>query len=161
LIVMSWIVDRVHSSVLADKDILSRYIREKKAAAVFAELNRITSHASSKLGIQIILNFPNKKKLLEMESLGTRDMSLVVDNSLKWFAQYPEERIRDELRKYFPNAKMRRAHPAQEGFSAEIDSGTLTVLPGAVHLWCEIDGRVRAFLDWLFPEVYGVAESSG
>jgi hypothetical protein len=64
-----------------------------------------------------------------------------------------------ELLKYFPRAQVHPAGFGYKGFHADTEIGRLNVLPGTVHLCCEIDGRDRVYLDWLFPNAYGISHS--
>ena len=43
-----------------------------------------------------------------------------------------------------------------EGIRADLDTGRLTIQRRAVHIWCQIDGRVREFLDGLFAGAYDI-----
>jgi hypothetical protein len=32
--------------------------------------------------------------------------------------------------------------------------GSIEVLPGSIHFWCKIDGRIRSYGDWMIENVY-------
>ena len=40
-------------------------------------------------------------------------------------------------------------------------AGRLEVLPGSIHLWCNVDGDpVRSYADWLMENVYLASPTS-
>jgi hypothetical protein len=43
----------------------------------------------------------------------------------------------------------------KEGVRITIAEGRLEILPGSIHLWCNVEkDGVKEFVDWLFENVY-------
>jgi len=84
---------------------------------------------------------------------------MIVDSSRKKFPKFSEDEIHRELLKRIPNARVVPVGFGHEGFHVDLKSGRLTVLPSGIHVWCEVDHLSEGFLDWLFVEVYGIANT--
>ncbi len=151
---MSWIVkdlwkeleDRRHEyePLLADPD--------GKLEAYWI-INRIASEVSNMHGLTLQMNFPPGQSLSTVESLGRRDLSLLVQRDRKKFQGVTEEELRTCFDQLNPLA-FENVGFGHEGFKVRLQDGRIDCLPSGVHLWCEITPEVLRVLDWLFEHAY-------
>jgi hypothetical protein len=46
-------------------------------------------------------------------------------------------------------------YEGKEGVRVTIAAGRLEILPGSIHLWCNVENDgVKEYVDWLFENVY-------
>ena len=153
---MSWILDEVREAILRNQDGLRVLLKEGRTFIAYAEMNRITSQVGAKYGVRVILNFPVKNEIFDLNSVAVKGVSIIVDASMKQFRRCSEDKVRRELLKQILNPSITPTRFGHEGFHADFELGRLTVLPSGVHVWCDVDLRVREFLDWLFVNAYRI-----
>jgi hypothetical protein len=154
---MSWILDEVRNEILLNQNAITTLLNDGRTFVAYEEMNRIASNVGAKHRVRVLLNFPVKNEIFNLNSMTTKGVSIIADASVKQFRTCSEDQVRRELLKQIPNASISPARFGHEGFHADFELGRLTVLPSGVHVWCDVDSRVREFLDWLFPNAYGIA----
>jgi len=155
---MSWILNQIRERIAGSRTHFDELLNDGKTYRVYHEVNQITSDIGSHYGVQVFLNFPNAKSIYDLQSIGSRGISMIVDSSRKKFPNRSEEEVHRELLKRIPNGRVVPVGSEHEGFHVDLESGRLTVLPSGIHLWCDVDDLSGKFLDWLFVEVYGITK---
>jgi hypothetical protein len=85
-------------------------------------------------------------------------VGIVVDKFRRTFP-IPRDKVKQQAEQMLgPEAKAQDAYmyEGKEGVKVVMPGGgRLEVLPGSIHLWCNVDGdSVRAYADWLMENVY-------
>jgi len=151
---LSWIIDAVRDEILKRRNEIQPLLDQGRNLRAYEELNRIAAEAGAKFNVGVLLNYPIKSQVRELETVALRNVSIFVDKARKDFTGKDEDQIKERVRQILPESTFAPIDSKHKGFHADLNSGRITVLPGAVHLWCVIDDGVRSFLDWLFVEVY-------
>ncbi len=154
---MSWVLDQVRNEILQNRYAIGSLLNSGRTYVAYEEMSRISSQVGARFGVQVLLNFPDKREIFDLKSVAMKGVSIIVDVSVKQFRRCTEDQVRQHLLKQIPNATISPARFGHEGFHADFELGRFTVLPSGVHVWCEVDSRVREFLDWLFPSAYGIS----
>jgi len=123
----------------------------------FKQINQLAYSASSKYGIVLQLHFPDSKKIADANSYGNENLSIVVDPKRKQFP-IPRDSIKEKAREFLVEVETTDAYmyEGKEGVKIFLQKGRIDILPGSVHMWCQIDDNVRKFVDWLMIYCYGV-----
>jgi hypothetical protein len=45
-------------------------------------------------------------------------------------------------------------YKGKEGVKITFPRGRIEILPGSIHVWCQIDEKVKRYCDWLMQNVY-------
>lgn len=124
---------------------------------VFKHINSIGYAIGSKYGVLVQLHFPDPEKIGTVESYGNENLSIVVDPQRKRFP-IPRESIKEKAVEFLGqvNTKDAYMYEGKEGVRVFLEDGRIDILPGSLHLWCEIDDAVRKFVDWLLLFCYGI-----
>jgi hypothetical protein len=102
------------------------------------------------------VHFPDSKKITDIDSYGTENISVVIDKFQKKFS-VPKEDIKRKAVDFFgTNIQIQDAYmyEGKEGLRIIRENGRIEILPGSVHLWCKLDESVRSYVDWLMDIVY-------
>ena len=139
---------RYHRSQL-EKDLA------KSPNLAYQQINQISNFVGSRFQISLQLHFPNSSKIREVNSYGTENIGIVVDKFRKTFP-ISRETIKLKAEETLGVIKALDAYmyEGKEGLKIIMDSGRIEILPGSVHLWCNIDENVKSFMDWLMDEIY-------
>ena len=139
---------RYHRSKL-EKDLA------KSPNVAFQQINQISNFVGSRFQISLQLHFPNSSKIRDVNSYGTENIGIVVDKFRKTFP-ISREIIKQKAKETLGVIKALDAYmyEGKEGLKIIMDSGRIEILPGSVHLWCNIDENVKSFMDWLMDEIY-------
>jgi hypothetical protein len=123
----------------------------------FKQINQFAYSASVKHGIVLQLHFPDPKKIADANSYGNENLSIVVDPKRKRFP-IPRDSIKEKAREFLGEVETKDAYmyEGKEGVKIFLQKGRIDILPGSVHMWCQIDDNVRKFADWLMIYCYGV-----
>jgi len=123
----------------------------------FAQINQIASSVSAKYGVILQLHFPDSRKITDTNSYGTENLSIVVDPQRKRFP-IPRDSIKERAREFLGEVETKDAYmyEGKEGAKVFLQNGRIDILPGSLHIWCQIDNNIRKFVDWLLIYCYGV-----
>ena len=153
---MSWIVQDLWQDLEKHREKYEHYLEEGKFEA-FAAINRIASEVAGKWGVFLQVNFPPGRSM-QMGKVGHRDLSILVHKERRSFQEVTQDELKEAFRLLDP-VSYDNAGFGYEGFEVKLASGRIDILPGGVHLWCEITLEILRFLDWLFINAYGLKPS--
>ena len=148
----------IHSDLLYNLS-YHRHKLEKDLAkspnVAYQQINQISNFVGSRFQISLQLHFPNSSKIRDLNSYGTENIGVVVDKFRKTFP-ISRELIKQTAKETLGDVKAQDAYmyEGKEGLKIMMDYGRIEILPGSVHLWCNIDENVKRFVDWLMDEVY-------
>ena len=148
----------IHSDLLYNLS-YHRHKLEKDLAkspnVAYQQINQISNFVGSRFQISLQLHFPNSSKIRDVNSYGTENIGIVVDKFRKTFP-ISREIIKQKAKETLGVIKALDAYmyEGKEGLKIIMDSGRIEILPGSVHLWCNIDEDVKNFMDWLMEEIY-------
>ncbi|MDQ5868947.1 MAG: hypothetical protein M3530_04375 [Thermoproteota archaeon] len=127
----------------------------KSPNVVYQQINQISTFVGSRFQISLQLHFPNSSKIRDVHSYGTENIGIVVDKFRKTFP-ISREIVKQSAKEILGDIKALDAYmyEGKEGLKIIMDSGRIEILPGSVHLWCNIDENVTRFVDWLMDEIY-------
>jgi hypothetical protein len=148
------IMEDLKANIENNKSVLER-IHKKNPSLTFHKVNELAQFVGHKYNIEIKLHFPESSKIHEIDSFGTENIGLTVDKFRKKFP-IPREDIKKKAHELpcFREASDAYMYEGKEGVRILLESGRLEIQPGAVHLWCKIDGEIVMFIDWLLQNVY-------
>ncbi len=92
---------------------------------------------------------------MQMGKVGHRDLSILVHKERRSFQGVTQDELKEGFRLLDP-VSYENTGFGYEGFKVKLASGRIDILPGGVHLWCEITPEILRFLDWLFINAYGL-----
>lgn len=141
-------------------NLLRRSLRESPNQA-FAKINEIASFVGKRYLIMLQIHFPDSSKIYDIESYGTENISLVIDKFRKTFP-FSRDIVRNKALEIFPESVVQDAYmyEGKEGLKVIFGKGRMEILPGSLHIWCQIDDKIRVFGDWLMEELYYPKEQS-
>src|SRR6185503_15144659 len=127
----------------------------KNPNVAYQQINQISNFVGSRFQISLQLHFPNSSKIRDVNSYGTENIGIVVDKFRKTFP-ISREIIKQKANETLGVIKALDAYmyEGKEGLKIIMDSGRIEILPGSVHLWCNIDENVKSFMYWLMDEIY-------
>jgi hypothetical protein len=91
-----------------------------------------------------------------IDSYGTENLGIVFDKHRRQFP-IQRETIKKKAIEIFAKSKVEDAYmyEGKEGVRVTIAEGRLEILPGSIHLWCNIEKvGVKEYVDWLFDNIY-------
>ena len=91
-----------------------------------------------------------------IDSYGTENLGIVFDKHRKQFP-IQRETIKKKALEIFAASKAEDAYmyEGKEGVRVTFAEGRLEILPGSIHLWCNVENEgVKDYVDWLFKNVY-------
>ena len=154
---MSWILNDLQKSIRENKDRLEGLASVSPFQA-YAELSRIALEVGEKHNVRLQINFTSSGQAAEVDKYGSRNLSIIVDNSRKKFKHLKREDVLAKATQLFPQANIQPAfgYEGREGFRITMGKERIDVLAATIHLWCEITDETRMLLDWLFKEEYQI-----
>ena len=153
---MSWIIQDLWKSLDEHRAEYEDLLKEGKFEG-YSAINRIAANIGTKWGVVIQVNFPPGRKMIP-ENVGRQDISILVSRERRKFEAITSEQLAEAIRQLDPVA-IENVGFGHEGFKIKTADGRIDCLAGGVHLWCEITPKVSGFLDWLFPNAYGLKPS--
>jgi hypothetical protein len=151
---VSEIIHQLRGKIEQDLEEYARLGEAKKLFAIKNKLDQAADQIGRQHGIQIQLNYPNKKALLDLQDLGLMNLSIYVHRTRKRFIGPSTGQILAKLSSMYPRGKISEVGFGWDGYHIDEGDGRITVLPGAVHLWRRIRERELRLLDWLFSEIF-------
>jgi hypothetical protein len=150
------VLKEFRSEIEKSRDSLSNMSRTN-LNRLFTHTNQMASSISSKYGFLLQLHFPDPKKITDLDSYGTENISIVVDPKRKVFP-IPRDSIKEKAMQFLGDVRTTDAYmyEGKEGAKVFLSNGRIDILPGSLHLWCSIDDRIGSFVDWLLVYCYGI-----
>lgn len=155
---MSWIVKDLWSTLEKRRGEFEGLWKDRTLRA-FETINWIASEVGDRWGVLIQINFPPGQERPDVNRIGRRNLSILVDKNLKKFESVTEDEVKQAAQRMNP-LSFDPARFGHEGFRAKLASGQIDCLPSGVHLWCDITSEVLEFLDWIFENGYGLKRES-
>ena len=131
-------------------------------ALAFQKVNEITQFVGSRYGLNLQLHFPDRRRLLVIDSYGKENLGIVFDKHRK---QFPIQReiIKKKAVEMIISSQAEDAYmyEGKEGVRVTIAAaGRLEILPGSIHVWCNAEKTsIREFINWLFENVYNFGKN--
>lgn len=133
----------------------------KNPSIVYFKLNELSNFVGKRYNVTLEIHFPEQKKIYEVNSYGTENLSIIIDKFRKSFP-LSRSKIKQEANKQFgPDIIVVDAYMYEGKEGVRIKSSDksgiifrIEILPGSFHLWCSIDSRIENFCNWLMLNVY-------
>ncbi len=124
-------------------------------------LNELSKFVGLRHGLVMEIHFPDRRKIGDIKSYGTENMSFIFDKFRKTF---PIGAIKIKLQAtkgLTGNVQIIDAYmyEGKEGLkinfkNSESNNSRIDLLPGSFHLWTKIDDDIQRFGNWLLYNVY-------
>jgi hydrogenase maturation factor HypF (carbamoyltransferase family) len=155
MITFSELIDELISNINCNRGVLYGF-SNKNSNLLYKKITELASFTGSRHHVALHLHFPDPKKINDIESYGTENISVVIDKSRRKFA-VPKENIKGKaIDIWGDNVQIQDAYmyEGKEGLRIIRQDGRMEILPGSIHLWCKVDQNVKNFLDWLMQNIY-------
>ncbi len=149
------IMEDLRFNIERNRDTLAAALKRSPNMA-YQKVNELALFVGSRHNVDLQLHFPAPGKISDIGSYGTENVGIVVDKFRKTFP-VPREMVKQKAVELLGSeARPQDAYmyEGKEGVKVVLPEGRIEVLPGSVHFWCRIDGRVRLYADWLVENVY-------
>jgi len=132
-----------------------RFLLKKNPAMGYTRIVAIGKDVGKKYNVNIVINFPERGRINEFEMYGKRDLSLIVDQSVKRFP-IDRELIKQKAKEILGDVQTQDAYKYEdkEGVRVFTENWKIDILPHSVHIWTEFDEKVTAFCDWLMENAF-------
>ena len=132
-----------------------RFLLKKNPAMGYTRIVAIGKDVGKKYNVNIVVNFPERGRINEFEMYGKRDLSLIVDQSVKRFP-IDRELIKQKAKEILGDVQTQDAYKYEdkEGVRVFTENWKIDILPHSVHIWTEFDEKVTAFCDWLMENAF-------
>jgi hypothetical protein len=143
------------SNIEYNRQVLETSLKSNPAMA-YQKINEIAQFVGSRYRLNLQLHFPDQTKIFEVDSYGTENIGIVFDKHRKRFP-IDRETIKSKAIEMVEPARADDAYmyEGKEGVRVTVENGRIEILPGSIHLWCNVkNDRIRAYADWLFEKVY-------
>jgi len=156
VILFSALVEELRSNMHNNRNAL--YIILKKSPTIaYQKINDLAGFTGSRYNLNLQLHFPDSKKIHDIDSYGTENLGIVVDKFRRTFP-IPREDIKRKAIEVIGNniqAQDAYMYEGKEGIKLVLESGRIEILPGSIHLWCNVeDKKIQSYRDWLLQNVY-------
>ena len=149
-------MDDLHLNIRRNRDTLAVALKRSPNIA-YQKVNELAQFVGSHYSVDLQLHFPIPGKISDLDSYGTENISIVVDKFRRLFP-VPRELVKQKAVELIGNdAKSKDAYTYEGKEGAKVmlmPKGSIEVLPGSIHFWCKIDGRIRSYGDWMIENVY-------
>jgi hypothetical protein len=149
-------MDDLQLNIERNHDVLAVALKRSPNIA-YQKVNELAQFVGSHYSVNLQLHFPIPGKISDLDSYGTENISIVVDKFRRLFP-VPRELVKQKVVELIGNdAKSKDAYTYEGKEGAKVmlmPKGSIEVLPGSIHFWCKIDGRIRSYGDWMIENVY-------
>ena len=149
-------MDDLQLNIERNHDVLAVALKRSPNIA-YQKVNELAQFVGSHYSVTLQLHFPIPGKISDLDSYGTENISIVVDKFRRLFP-VPRELVKQKAVELIGNdAKSKDAYTYEGKEGAKVmlmPKGSIEVLPGSIHFWCKIDGRIRSYGDWMIENVY-------
>ena len=156
----SALIEDLKSNIDYNRKALENSLKVNPAVA-YQKVNEITQFVGSRYRLNLQIHFPDQRRLFVIDSYGTENLGIVFDKHRKQFP-IQRETIKKKALAIFAASKAEDAYmyEGKEGVRVTIAAGRLEILPGSIHLWCNVEKEgVKEYVDWLFENVYSFDKS--
>ena len=156
----SALIEDLKSNIDYNRKALENSLKVNPAIA-YQKVNEITQFVGSRYHLKLQIHFPDQRRLFVIDSYGTENLGIVFDKHRKQFP-IQRETIKKKALEIFAASKAEDAYmyEGKEGVRVTIAAGRLEILPGSIHLWCNVEtDDVKEYMDWLFENVYSFDKS--
>ena len=160
MITFSELIDELISNINNNRDALYAFSK-KNPNLLYKKLTELASFTGSRHYVALQLHFPDPKKIYDIDSFGTENISVVIEKTRRKFC-LPKENIERKAIDFLGNnIQIQDAYiyEGKEGLRIISQNGRIEILPGSIHLWCKVDQNVKNYLDWLMTNVYSFNSS--
>ncbi len=156
MVAFSTIYGELISNIRENRDIFISISSKSNLNLLYQKLTELASFTGSRHNVILQLHFPDPKKLKDIDSYGSENISVVTDKSIKKFRISTQVLRTNASRFLGSNIRVQDAYAyeGKEGLRVVSEKGRIEILPGSIHLWCKIDHNEIAFLDWLMENQY-------
>lgn len=151
------LLDDLHLNIKRNRDTLALALKRRSPNIAYQKVNELAQFVGSHYKVDLQLHFPIPGKISDLDSYGTENISIVVDKFRRLFP-VPRELVKQKAVELIGNdAKSKDAYTYEGKEGAKVmlmPKGSIEVLPGSIHFWCKIDGRIRSYGDWMIENVY-------
>jgi hypothetical protein len=156
----SALIEDLKANIEYNRKVLENSLRVRPAVA-YQKVNEIAQFVGSRYRLNLQIHFPDQRKLFVIDSYGSENLGLVFDKHRK---QFPilRETIKKKALETIAASKAEDAYmyEGKEGMRVTFAGGRLEILPGSIHLWCNVEkDGVKEYVDWLFENVYNFEKS--
>lgn len=155
--IFSSLIEDLHLNIERNRDTLALALKRRNPHMAYQKVNDLAQFVGSHYNLILQLHFPIPGKISDLDSYGTENISIVVDKFRRVFP-VPRETVKQKAVEMIGNdAKPKDAYTYEGKEGAKIviiPKGSIEVLPGSMHFWCKIDGRIRSYGDWMMENVY-------
>jgi hypothetical protein len=151
----SSIIRDLKSNIDYNREALESSLKNNPAIA-YQKVNEITNFVGSRYGLNLQIHFPDQRRLFEVDSYGTENLGIVFDKHKKRFP-IQREVIKEKAQDLIAGSRADDAYmyEGKEGVRVSLADGRLEILPGSIHVWCNVEeNSVIKYVDWLFEYVY-------
>jgi hypothetical protein len=151
----SSIIRELKSNIEYNRKALESSLKNNPAIA-YQKVNEITNFVGSRYGLNLQIHFPDQRRLFEVNSYGTENLGIVFDKHKKRFP-IQREIIKEKAVNMIAGSRADDAYmyEGKEGVRVSFPEGRLEILPGSIHVWCNVEENgVIKYVDWLFEYVY-------
>jgi len=156
----SLLIQDLNNNIHSNVEFFERTVR-KNPSIVYFKLNELSKFVGKRYNVILEIHFPEQKKIYDVKSYGTENLSIIIDKFRKSFP-LSRTKIKQEANKRFGgditvvDAYM---YEGKEGVRIKFSDNSgvsfrIEILPGSFHLWCTIDSRIEDFCNWLLLNVY-------
>lgn len=151
----SSIIRELKSNIDYNREALESSLKKNPAIA-YQKVNEITNFVGSRYGLNLQIHFPDQRRLFEVDSYGTENLGIIFDKHKKRFP-IQREVIKEKAQDLIAGSRADDAYmyEGKEGVRVSFVEGRLEILPGSIHVWCNVEENgVIKYVDWLFEYVY-------
>ena len=132
-----------------------RFLLKKSPAMGYTRIVTIGKEVGKKYNVNLVVNFPERGRIEEFEMYGKRDLSLIIDQTVKRFP-IDRELIKQKAKEVLGDVQTQDAYKYEdkEGVRVFTENWKIDILPHSVHIWTEFDDKVTAFCDWLMENAF-------
>ena len=154
-ITFSTLLQDLRSNIDYNRQVLESSLRTNPGVA-YQKVNEITRFVGSRYHLNLQIHFPDHRRLSVIDSYGTENLGIVFDKHRKRFP-IQREAVKKKALDLFAASRAEDAYmyEGKEGVRVTFAEGRLEILPGSIHLWCNVENEgVKDYVDWLFENVY-------
>jgi hypothetical protein len=155
MIMFSELIDELISNIKYNRVILYAFSKNNPNL-LYKKLIELASFTGSRHHVTLQLHFPDPKKIKDIDSYGTENISVVIEKFRKKFTIPKENIVRKAIDFLGDNVQIQDAYmyEGKEGLRIIRQNGRIEILPGSIHLWCKVDQNLKNYLDWLMQNMY-------
>jgi hypothetical protein len=148
------------NNINANMEFFQKTVTQNPTLAYY-KLNELSNFVGSRYGLVMEINFPDRRKIVDIKNFGTENMSFIFDKFRKTFP-IDRQQIKLQATKEFTGTIQiidAYMYEGKEGLKinfkdSDSNNSRIDLLPGSFHLWTKIDDEIQRFGNWLLSNVY-------